>query len=152
MLLLLSKKILSDYVNDFNLGNVRSDIVTNNKVGPKVYATGFPCLYKGNLTERQKQNILKSYPNINIELAQGQKITGDGYLKTTSNKLDDNYFKFTADTLPGNSGGPIYIIDNNTHTKTIIGIATQQYGSYNAGVRITTDILHFVYNNSNLNY
>ena len=150
--LITVKEDLSDYVNDFNLGNVRSDIVTNNKVGPKVYATGFPCLYKGNLTEQQKQNILKSYPNINIELAQGQKITGDGYLKTTSNKLDDNYFKFTADTLPGNSGGPIYIIDNNTHTKTIIGIATQQYGSYNAGVRITTDILHFVYNNSNLNY
>ncbi len=55
-----------------------------------------------------------------------------------------------ADTAGGNSGSPIYITEtrNNQTFDTVVAIHTHGYSSYNAGVRITTDLLQFYLNNN----
>lgn len=129
---------LSQYVN-FNLGVMRNNATSK---GHTLYNTGFGKISASDTSDSR-------YNGVNTNLINGDKYTGYGSFYSTLTSTDYN-FKFTTDVLPGNSGGPVYVVNGNI--KTAVGICTQQYPSYNSGVRITTDILNFVYNNKNLTY
>ena len=120
---------LSQFVN-FYLGVPESNILSKNY---DAYITGIPS-------------------NANGEVS-GRKATSFDKLL-----LMDNYnFQYDIDTSGGQSGSPIYI-KNSNNTNTVIGIHTYgtdcgfNHTTHNHGTRITTDILHFVYNNPNLKY
>lgn len=84
------------------------------------------------------------------------KTTGSGAL---INNNDDEYtLKYYTDTVGGDSGGPVYVLDvDDNESRTAIAINHVEFfrrsdhtNLYNQGVKITTDILHFVYNNSHV--
>lgn len=77
------------------------------------------------------------------------KSTGVGTLLNTSNTDTDYRIYFDTDIVPGNSGSPVYI-KNPDGSNSVIGICTHQSTYYNSGIRITSDILKFVFNNSHL--
>lgn len=119
---------LEDYIN-FDLGVARPNIETaTNKT---VYVTGFG----GN-----GANVNPS--NVDI------KTTGSGSLVSVSWASEHRLY-YNVDTINGDSGSPLYVINSDT-SKTVIGIHTDGYTSCNSAIRITPDILCFVYNNSNL--
>lgn len=123
---------LSQYIN-FNLGVLRDDVVNYN---PEIelYATGFGGDHSESATI-------------------GTKYTCYGTL-ATNNPVRDYTVYYDNDSVGGDSGGPVYI--NSNGNKTAIALFTAQDNikpyEYNLGTRITTDILQFVYNNSNLEY
>ncbi|MCD7799650.1 MAG: trypsin-like peptidase domain-containing protein [Ruminococcus sp.] len=107
---------------------------------------------------------LSSYINFNLGVARDYITTKNPVLcvtgygpsdigdLTTSNgratNLDSLYIFHSCDTVGGDSGSPLYV----KSTKTVIGIhfASGDGDTYNSAIRVDTDILHFVYNNSNL--
>lgn len=123
---------LSNYIN-FNVGIASTYISANNY---DFYSTGFANSYFDG-TSGQFVN---------------RKTTGSGKMRSV-NKYNIYY---TIDTSSGYSGAPIYLDVNGS--KTIVGINTyglydhDYHSNYNHGTRITTDILHFIYNNNNLSY
>ena len=136
---------LSSYIN-FNLGVVNNGMFSSSQYSKtSVYMTGF-----GNVGNDLDENGNRKHPGANLSL-NGLKSTGKGIF----NKYINNYMiKYTTDMLPGDSGGPVYTSKNKINT--VVGINTYEYlaadgtNITNGGTRITTDILHFVYNNSNL--
>jgi V8-like Glu-specific endopeptidase len=123
------KEDLSDYVS-FNLGVARSKAIDKT-----VSATGF-----GWNSDNEKYN-----KGINTSLI-GKMSTGSGKIVSISSYR----IGCDADTINGDSGGPLYYTDNGINT--VVGIISTQMTSTNYCTRITTDILQFVYNNDNLGY
>ena len=74
---------------------------------------------------------------------------GGGTERTTAKGnitgIDSGHITYNTDTIGGNSGSPAYIISNNK--KIVVGIHN---AAGNSSIRITSEILQFVYNNSNL--
>ena len=66
-----------------------------------------------------------------------------------------NTIRYTADTVGGNSGGPVYVsetLNGNTY-HTVVGIHTDQFDSTcNQGIRINAPVLKFLIGNSNILY
>ncbi|MDO5148050.1 MAG: trypsin-like serine protease [Oscillospiraceae bacterium] len=119
---------LSDYVN-FDLGVMRNEV----PLSRTVYATGFG----GNC-----EGITSGLADV--------KSTGTGSFVSMSDNDAKNYvFHYNVDTVPGDSGSPVYV-RNTDGSQTVIGIHTYGGNGYNQAIRITSDILHFAYNNSNL--
>lgn len=123
---------LSDLIN-FNLGIARTGI----PYGTSIYVTGFG----GNCA------------NINPELAD-VKSTGYGNLISSGTDVHSPYrLRYQTDAVPGNSGSPAYVRGGNNYTiKTVVGINhVESYdNTYNGCVKVTTDVLHFIFNNNNL--
>ena len=133
---------LSDYIN-FSLGTMRCGSSIGNS---SVYVTGFGG-----------SGVAGRDDNINSNLAY-KKSTGSGHLVSPEESESDYMIRYDVDIVKGDSGGPIYITNGNI--KTVIGIHT--FESYvtengverninNGGIKLTTDILHFIYNNNHLN-
>lgn len=120
---------LSSYIN-FDLGVIRQ------RISKPIYVTGF-----GNDAE----GVATSLENT--------KSTGIGTLSPLNTPFDLSYWDYaiyyTTDAVEGNSGSPTYIV-NTDGTKTVIGINSNGNNRFNQAIRITTDILHFVYSNDNL--
>lgn len=126
--LLTVEEDLSDYVC-FNLGTTLDSFGTSNA---SLKVTGF----SGDLN-----NTLSVHTNY----------TGIGNILS----LDDMQLFYNADTYGGNSGGPVYITETRLGNiyNTVLAIHThKEHGDSagNRGTRITTDLLHFYYNNSNI--
>ena len=115
---------LSNYIC-FDLGIIRNNITT---INPTVYVTGF-----GGYDEKVDSDLWY------------KRSTGKGNIISLSTTYRISY---NVDAVGGDSGSPAYIINNNK--KIVIGINTSNAVSYNSGVRITSEILQFVYNNPNL--
>ena len=120
---------LSQFVN-FYLGVPTSSILSKNY---NAYITGIPN-------------------------GSGKEVLGRKATSFDKLLLMDNYnLQYNIDTSGGQSGSPIYI-KNSNNTNTVVGIHTYgndcdaNHTAHNHGTRITTDILHFVYNNPNLKY
>ncbi len=142
---------ISTLVN-FNLGVVNSDFSSSD-----LRVTGFGAT---------DPNIYINENNVNV------KTTGSGSICTDYNNGNPNQLiQYNTDTVGGDSGAPVYIVnqieteEENTHPieiKTAIAIHhvhfyrtnpitnTFLYYTVNQGVKINTDILHFVYNNEHL--
>jgi glutamyl endopeptidase len=118
------KEDLSDYMS-FNLGVARSIAV-----GKTVKVTG-----RGGSGDEDS--------GVNKDLIDVMS-TGSGTIATFTNYR----VNYTVDTIGGDSGAPVYYTKDGVNT--VIGIHRGQYGSNNTGVRITTDILQFAYNNSHI--
>lgn len=126
--LITVKEDLSDYMC-FNLGVALNTIVQAN---PVATITGFPV---------GVNNLL-----VNTDYMHN-KYSGNGTItEVLSEKLYHN-----IDTSGGNSGGPLYITETRSDKTyyTVIGIHVQ---GGNCATRITTDQLHFYYNNPYLNW
>jgi V8-like Glu-specific endopeptidase len=113
------KEDLSDYMS-FNLGVARSTAV-----GDEIKVTGNGWGGTG----------------VNTDLI-GVMSTGVGDILTVS----DYYVTYTADTIGGDSGAPLYYTKDGVNT--VIGIHNSGGTGFNSAIRITTDILQFAYNNS----
>lgn len=133
--LITVKEDISSYAC-FNLGVPLDSIVT---VNPTIKLTGFSGSGENN------------YDTLHTLYTSEGKI---------SNKTTDELLGYDTDAYFGDSGGPVYIEESrNTHSyNTVIAIHTLGYTdlygnpTYNAGVRITTNIIHFYMNNPNLNW
>lgn len=142
---------ISTVVN-FNLGVVNSDFSSSD-----LRVTGFGAT---------DPNIYINENNVNV------KTTGSGstYIDP-SNPTPNQLIRYNTDTVVGDSGAPVYIVNQIAATeenappieiRTAIAInhfqfyATDQDTNLflrytvNQGVKINTDILHFVYNNEHL--
>lgn len=132
---------LRSFIN-FDLGILRNDV---NNFSKDIYVTGF-----GGGSDT-------TFHPININL-QNVKSTGIGNLLPSTLGVWNNSIYHDVDIVSGDSGGPIYTV-NPDGSKTVIGIQNLEHFTvqnntpedplYNSGIRITTDILHFVYNNFN---
>lgn len=85
-----------------------------------------------------------------------KRFYANGYLFPTThstNPSTDYRLCYNTDTIPGDSGGPIYVKEtmityNSTLSlDTVIGIHAYGPGTYNHGVRVDEDILRFYYAN-----
>ena len=133
---------LSDLVN-FNLGIAREEL----PIGTNIYVTGFGGDCAG---------ITPGFDDV--------KTTGYGNLITSNDAgINTGYvLRYLTDAVPGNSGSPVYVLGGNNGTsKTAIGVNNIGWGYFdettqqdvytcNQCVKITTDILHFIFNNSYL--
>ena len=132
---------LRSFIN-FDLGILRNDV---NNFSKDIYVTGFGGGFD------------TTFHPININL-QNVKSTGIGNLLPSTLGVWNNSIYHDVDIVSGDSGGPIYTV-NPDGSKTVIGIQNLEHFTvqnntpedplYNSGIRITTDILHFVYNNFN---
>ena len=78
------------------------------------------------------------------------KSTGVGYLLDTPDVSKDYAINFSTDIVRGDSGAPVYV-KNSDGSNSVIAICTVEGSNFNSGCRITSNILQFVYNNTNLN-
>lgn len=62
---------------------------------------------------------------------------------------DDQRLQYNTDTSGGQSGAPVYIVTTFQNKVYYTVIAIHTHGG-NYGVRMTTDVLHFYYNNPNI--
>lgn len=129
--LITVKEDLSDYMC-YNLG-VISD--PNHVVNKDINITGFP----GDNNYFSKHTML----------------TASGSILNCSSEA----IEYNADTIPGDSGSPVYMTETRCGRtyNTVIGINAYTYeeanGTYhNYGTRIDTNILHFFISNENLLY
>lgn len=131
---------LSNYCT-FSLGVARNYITTTN---PELHINGYSGYSDG------------STDPITISL-RGKMVTGSGYL--TSTKINTHNIYYDVDIVPGTSGGPLYVKvpngndsanDEENYDLVVIGIHSGQNTNYNLAKRIDTNILNFVYNNSEL--
>jgi V8-like Glu-specific endopeptidase len=122
---------LNDYMS-FNLG-----AITDNAVNKFTITTvGFPGYY---------------YPDETI-INNGQdhiKYSSQGSITAIDQR--GYYFSHNADTVGGNSGSPIYLVEtvNGNTYNTVIGI---HVGIYNTGLRFTPHVLKFLSGNTNIQY
>ncbi len=74
-----------------------------------------------------------------------KRYTGSGNVV----EMTDYVVRYNADASGGNSGGPIYTEStfNNQVYRTVIAIHSAGDSERNQGVRVTTDLMHFYYNN-----
>lgn len=92
---------------------------------------------------------------VNGQTAQSNTMyTGNGVVINRNDFDVNKQIFFTNDSTPGNSGGPIYFTTtfNNKTYYTVIGIVSASGEEFNIGTRITTDLLHFYKNNSNISW
>ncbi|MDE7365416.1 MAG: serine protease [Ruminococcus sp.] len=91
------------------------------------------------------------------------KYSGNGKIKKLPDEYDDNNLLFyDTDTSKGNSGGPVFLTESlrgeTYYTVVAINVGDGSYEEngkeypINAGMRITTDLIHFYKSNKNLNY
>lgn len=94
-----------------------------------------------NLKDQETDIYVTGFPGEDF----GNMYTGFGNIV----ECYDQRLKYNTDTTGGQSGSPVYTITTfqNKVYYTVIAIHTH---SGNYGVRITTDVLHFYYNNPNL--
>lgn len=126
----------------FELGVPRNELA---QTTTKMYVTGFGGEPNDDYEKKHINDELISTSE------RGIMSTGEGILSSTTG-FDNYRARYSCDTIGGDSGAPVYIINNNI--KTVIAINTSgapNHTSYNTGLRITTDILNFVYDNPNLN-
>lgn len=104
----------------------------------------------------------QSYPSEYGSSAWGIRFKSTGHI--LSNHTNNMVISYSADTEPGDSGGPVFKEEMlylespsysvNSHHKTVIGInacqSTNTSSPYNSGVRITNDVLKFYKNNLNI--
>lgn len=69
------------------------------------------------------------------------------------NPYSDTFINYDADTVGGDSGGPVWVYNAINNTKTVIGINIYSrtdgttINEYNTGYRINSNILHAIFNN-----
>ncbi len=118
--------------NCFNIGVCRDDILD---LKPNIYITG----YAGNASPANR--------NLTHNIVTGSgKFIDDG----SGNIISSKVLYYSTDTVGGTSGAPIYVKDSNG-VMTVIGIHRGGFSTYNWGRRIDSNILHFIYNNDELN-
>ncbi|MCM1529576.1 MAG: trypsin-like peptidase domain-containing protein [Alistipes sp.] len=131
--LITVKEDLSDYMS-FNLGMVTSLAVTNHL---PIVVAGFP----GKVTSGTGNNAGTHTEYISY-----------GMIKS----LEAKRMSYTADTSGGNSGGPIYTVEelNGKTYYTVVGIHTTSADETeaNSGVRFTPLNLKFFLSNPNIEY
>lgn len=131
---------LSEYIN-FDIGMMRSG-----NMNQQVYVTGF-----GGAGDEDLDS-----PYVSQHLI-GTKSTGVGYLME-DNPYNNYFICYDTDMVGGDSGGPVWVQDMATGTRTVIGIniftniqkdanGNPIENLYNAGYRINTNILHAIFNN-----
>lgn len=120
----------------FNLGTILDSV---NMSTTPIFVSGFP------------QIVGDTYVN----LSNDTEYTGTGQLSF----LETRTIFYDVDTSGGDSGGPIYMktIMNSKTYYTLIGIHTNGednniHRGCNYGTRITTELLHFYKNNSNVSH
>ncbi|MDE6775949.1 MAG: trypsin-like peptidase domain-containing protein [Ruminococcus sp.] len=128
--LITVKEDLSDYMS-FNLG-----AITNEASNLSIDVVGFPKSYK----ETTYNNA--SYIH-NEVLTEGSVIS-----------VDDKVFYHSADTLGGNSGGPVFVSEtlNGITYNTVVGIHVGGTSTRNTSVRLTAEVLKFLNGNTNIEY
>lgn len=116
----------------FNLGTILDSV---NMKMTQISVSGFPQIVNG--------KVVNSFTD-------DMEYTGIG--KITS--LEDRKIWYNVDTSGGNSGGPVYMKTkmNNKTYYTVIGVHTTGATNYNYATRITTELLHFYKNNSNVSH
>lgn len=118
----------------FNIGVCRDNL---KNIDPDIYVTGFAG------------DPSPSKPQLHHNM-----VTGSG--KFTKNEsgyiIKPKALHYNTDMIGGTSGGPIYVKDNNG-VMTVIGINNHSgaTSTYNFGTRIDSNVLHFIYNNDELN-
>lgn len=91
------------------------------------------------------------------------KYSGNGKIKKLPDDYDyDNLLYYDTDTSEGTSGGPVFLTESlrgeTYYTVVAINVGDGSYEEngkeypINAGMRITTDLIHFYKSNKNLNY
>ncbi len=137
--LIKANQYLSKY-QSLNVGMVRNGI-KNVASTQELFVTGY------NTDNKTTSDV----NGANSQLL-GKIVTGSGHL--CSFPLNSVYMLsrtnlfYDVDVLSGESGGPIYI-KNDDGSKTVIGINTgmNRSGCYNQGTRFDTKILTFMFNN-----
>lgn len=133
--LITVKEDLSSYAC-FSLGVPLASFNTKNAT---VSVTGFPATV-GNQGEEVTVNTA----------TQHMMYTGNGKIYNGDAEL----IRYTTDTSPGNSGGPVYITEslNGTIYYTVVAINIAEINMsnppYNIGYRLTTDLIHFYTGNN----
>lgn len=122
--LITIKEDLSAYAC-FNLGVPLDSFVNGNSA---VTVTGFPGDYNTHTTH--------------------MKYSSNGIICGGNNSL----IYYSADTIGGNSGGPVYLTESayGQTYYTVVAIHTNGVSSQNYGTRITTDLIHFYKRNPNI--
>lgn len=126
---------LSNYIN-FDIGVMRSGDMYQ-----PVYVTGFGS-YGNNPLD---QSLVNPY-------FVDTKSTSMGDLME-DNPYSDTFINYDADTVGGDSGGPVWVYNAINNTKTVIGINIYSrtdgttINEYNTGYRINSNILHAIFNN-----
>lgn len=117
----------------FKMGTALDEFVSANS---NVTVSGFPLL---------DSTIYPGYPY-------GTRYKASGAL--SSEHTDEYFLGYFADTIGGDSGGPVYVEENlrinnkRRQYKTVVAINVADCGSWNIGVRVNSDILRFYYSNS----
>lgn len=107
--------------------------------------------------DKLKNNITSS---VYLNYASKLGIYVTGYVSNTgytgignlaNNYLTNTLVQYNTDTVPGESGSPVYV---KTSSGDMIAIGVHRgvgvANSYNQGKRINTDVIHFIYNNPNI--
>ena len=107
--------------------------------------------------DKLKNNITSS---VYLNYASKLGIYVTGYVSNTgytgignlaNNYLTNTLVQYNTDTVPGESGSPVYV---KTSSGDMIAIGVHRgvgvANSYNQGKRIDTDVIHFIYNNPNI--
>lgn len=137
--LITVKEDLSDYAC-FDLG-VPLNCFANSK--PVVSVTGFP----GTIGKPGEKTTVNTH-------TKHMMYTGNGIVKKIN---DSNLIFYEADTIGGNSGGPVYITESFKGKTYYTVIAIHAYGTHddhmdgNHGTCMNTDLIHF-YNNKNIQW
>jgi len=138
---------LNEDIGVSNYGAKQLGIALNtyidNEYNNQVTVSGFPA----------------SIPSGYSGIAGMMRFYANGFLHTTyaTNPSDTNLLLYSADMLPGDSGGPVYVNEattafgSNYSFKPVIGINTCETTTYNQGVRVNTAMLIFYYNNIHVN-
>lgn len=140
--LITVKDDLSKYAC-FDLGIVTDGIMSDSQ---KLYCTGFPAIIIDGDSSGEVNTSTKH-----------KRFTGEGFMMPDVNQpFPERKIYYDIDTYGGNSGGPVYVENTigDTTYYTVIGIHTRRVtekreGEYyaNAGVQMTTELLHFYKNN-----
>lgn len=116
----------------FNIGVCRDNL---KNIDPDIYVTGFAG------------DPSPSKPQLYHNMVTGSgKFIDDG----SGNIISPKVLYYSTDTVGGTSGAPIYVKDSNG-VMTVIGIHRGGFSTYNRGRRIDSNVLHFIYNNDELN-
>lgn len=130
---------LSNY-GMFTLGVPSDEFMTS---GSRVVASGFPGKVDGKDNSGLRYNAAGDIVSIQDYEQYLLDITGKHYV------LRNHQIQYTAYVSEGDSGGPVYIKQtfDDVDYYTAIGITTSGVAPNFYGTRMTTNLLHFYYNN-----